>query len=329
MNLMGKLARRTSALCAALLALGMVASCGGSTEQIDPFAPTRMLVLGDEMSVLTKLQPQGRKYSVNSLVTGSNVDLDCVVLPIWHQAVAYTYLFSYEECDPSGLGGNAAKIYAVPGAKVEDIPAQIERARLVNGSFSRTDLFTMLVGANDVLDLYQRVYLADPTTDTYNAIVVELQARGARLGQIVNELTTLDASGPKVLLSTIPLMNLTPYAYQQAIDRPAIGAVAALYEFSQAFNTALRVNIVNDGRFIGLIELDGLLNAGVNDPSRYGLTNITQAVCAVDLPDCTTGTLVPNGNAVTWLWASDLWMGPTAHLNLGNFARGRVLGNPF
>jgi hypothetical protein len=29
------------------------------------------------------------------------------------------------------------------------------------------------------------------------------------------------------------------------------------------------------------------------------------------------------------LWASDLWMGPTAHLNLGNFARGRATDNPF
>ena len=110
----------------------------------------------------------------------------------------------------------------------------------------------------------------------------------------------------------------------------------ALYEFSQAFNTAMRVSIVNDGRYIALIPLDGLLNAGFNSPASYGLVNVLQAVCAVPLPDCeasvsepTQGTLVPDGNATTWLWASDLWMGSTGHAYLGEFARGRVLGNPF
>ena len=50
-----------------------------------------------------------------------------------------------------------------------------------------------------------------------------------------------------------------------------------LLNFSNAFNTAMRVNIINDGRFIGLVELDALLNAGVSDPARYGLTNVTNA----------------------------------------------------
>ncbi len=337
MKLMGKFARRSLALCSGLLALGLVASCGGSTEQIDPFEPTRMFALGDEMSVITPLPlGAGRKYSVNAL-NADGTALDCVARPIWHQFVAYSFVFTYAECNPDGLADNAAKIFAEPGAKVEDIPAQIERARVANGgTFSNTDLFTVLIGANDVLDLYQNVYLADPTIETLDAIIAELQTRGRRLGQIINELTTLDVSGPKVLVSTMPLMNLTPYALQQAIDHPGIGALNALLQFSQAFNTAMRVTIVNDGRFIGLIELDGLLNAGVNDPGRYGLANITQGVCAVPLPDCevsatdpTQGTLVTGGNATTWLWASDLWMGSSAHLNLGTFARGRALGNPF
>jgi phospholipase/lecithinase/hemolysin len=127
----------------------------------------------------------------------------------------------------------------------------------------------------------------------------------------------------------MPLMNLTPYARQQALDRPGVPVLNALSDFSQAFNTAMRVTIVNDGRFIGLVELDAILNAGVNNPSRYDLSNVTQAVCAVALPDCDTNTLVAGGDAATWLWASELWMGPTAHLNLGNFARGRANGNPF
>jgi hypothetical protein len=80
-----------------------------------------------------------------------------------------------------------------------------------------------------------------------------------------------------------------------------------------------------------LVELDALVNAGFNDPTRYGLVNTLQPACAVDPPNCNNvpADLVPSGNAVTWLWASELWMGPTAHINLGNFARGRALDNPF
>jgi outer membrane lipase/esterase len=328
MNLLDRLAPRALKGCGTMLALVLLTSCGGGTEQITPFEPKRLLVLGDEMSVLTKLPPQGRKYSVNALQSDA-VTLDCVARPLWHQIVAYSFDFAYEECNPSNLAETAAKVYAVPGAKVDDLAEQLERAREANGTLSNTDLFTVLIGANDVLDLYQRVYLPNPTTETYNEVIDELQARGRRLGQFINDLTRLEVTGPKVIVSTMPLMNLTPYALQQVIARPDVPVLNSLSEFSQAFNTAMRVTIVNDGRFIGLVELDAILNAGVNNPSRYDLVNVTQAVCAVELPNCDTNTLVPNGDASTWLWASELWMGSTAHLNLGNFARSRALGNPF
>jgi phospholipase/lecithinase/hemolysin len=312
-----------------LLWLALLASCGGGTEQVTPFEPRRLLVLGDDMSVLTRDEPQGRKYSVNARL-GDGTSLDCAALPLWHQVVAYYYGFAYEECNPNNAGVTAAKVYATVGAKVEDLIGQLARARAANGgSFGDTDLFGVLIGTNDVLDLFQNVYLPNPTPDTYNAVIAELQARGTRLGQFVNELTRLEVTGPKVIVSTIPQLNLTPYAIQQAAAHPSAGVLNALYQFSQTFNTAMRVTIVNDGRFIGLIELDAILSAGVSNPSRYGLTNVTQAACAVAPPNCYTNTLVSNASSTTWLWAGDLWMGPTAHLNLGNFANGRATGNPF
>jgi len=334
MTLIPRLARRAGNYCALMLALGLAASCGGgSTEQIEPFEPTALLVFGDEMSVLTKELPRGRKYSVNALGS-DNITLDCTLRPLWTQVLANAFLFSFAECNSADTIVKPAKIYAAVGAKATDFPAQVAEAlAAAGGAFRGTDLATVLLGANDVLDLYRTQYVPDRVAypnfadnPTYQAVMAELQARGARLGQQVNDLT---AMGPKVILSTIPLMNLTPYALQEAIDKQDSTIPGVLLNFSNQFNTAVRVNIINDGRWIGLVELDALLNAGVSNPQNYGLTNITAAVCAVALPDCNTNTLVAGGNATTWLWASNLWMGSTAHLNLGNFARGRALGNPF
>lgn len=339
MNSIGQWMHRAVRGGAALLVLVLLASCGGGTEAITPYEPTRLLILGDEMSVMTKQDVKGRKYSVNAVAT-DQVTLDCVLFPLWHQVVAYTWNFAYEECNPNNVAVTAARIYAVPGAKVDDLPQQLEAARLVNGSFSSTDLFMVLVGANDVLDIYENLYRPNPTPENYNAAIAELQARGVRLAAFVNQLSRADVgdiTGPKVLISTIPLMNLTPYARSQAIAYPNIQAWNTLLAFSQALNTAMRAGngtrngIVNDGRFIGLVELDSLLNAGYNNPASYGLVNTLYPVCVATLPNCwnVTADLAPNGNALTWLWASDLWMGPTAHQYLGNFARGRALGNPF
>jgi outer membrane lipase/esterase len=325
---------------AALLLAALLAACGGGTEQIEPFEPRRMIVLGDEMSVLTKEGVPGRRYSVNG-VQSDGVTLDCTERPIWHQRVASSFDFVYAECNPNNRSV-AAKIYAAPAAKVADMPGQLAAARLENGQFSNTDLFTLLVGTNDVVEVFQNIYLADPTGTGFNAGMAELRRRGVRLAAFVNELTRAnvgDVNGPKIVLSTIPRIDQTPYGRNQAAAYPGLGVSNTLSQFSQAFNTALRAGdsangfagIVNDGRFIGLVELDALINAGFNDPQAYGLTNTLNPVCAVPLPDCynNSASLVPGGDADSWLWASDLWMGSEAHGRLGNFARSRARDNPF
>jgi outer membrane lipase/esterase len=336
MNSMGKQARRAFTGLVLGLMLGLLAACGGGTEQITPFAPTRMFAFGDEMSVLTKELPQGRKYTVNAMQSDA-VTIDCSATAawLWTQAVANLYLFAFEECNPLNLEVRAFS-YAAPGATTEGFLVQLEAARVARGPFTSTDLMTVLVGANDVLNLYRDQYVPDPAyaanykaNPTYQAIITELTARGTRLGQAITALT--DNNGPRVILSTIPMLNLSPFALSEAAARPNANVRNILEDFCNTFNTAVRVNIPNDGRRWGLVELDAMIQAGVDNPANYGLTNWTQAACSVALPDCNNvpADLVANANASTWLWASDLWIGWQAHRYLGNFARGRVLGNPF
>jgi hypothetical protein len=315
------------------LAVLLLVSCGGGTEQVTPFEPRRFIVFGDEMSVLTKAAPQGRKYTVNA-VDSAGTGIDCAASSssqpslLWTQILGNTFNFVFEECNPSARPVTAFS-YAAPGAKSADFLTQLAEARVVHGAFGCNDMMSVLIGANDVIDVYENRYRDNPTSDNANALTNELSARGARLGQAIAALTA--NNGPNIVVSTIPLMNLTPYARQQAIDRPAIDATNVLNQFSNAFNTALRINIPNDGSRWGLVELDAIVNAAVNNPGTYDLDNVTQAVCAANVPDCNNiaADLVPNGNPESWLWASDLWIGWQAHSRLGSFARTRARDNPF
>ena len=77
MKSMGNWARRALEGLGAALALVLLASCGGGTEQVDPVRADALLVFGDEMSVLTKDRRKGRKYSVNAL--DSDGVIDCAI----------------------------------------------------------------------------------------------------------------------------------------------------------------------------------------------------------------------------------------------------------
>lgn len=303
----------------------LLASCGGG-EQIQPFQPVRLITIGDELSVLTAQAPTGRKYGINALAA-DGVSIDCTTYPIWTQTLAATYAFAFAECNPLNLAQTLAHTYAQPGAKADDFVTQVARAE-ADGAFSDKDLVSVLLGTNDVLDLYRTVYVPNPTTDTYNAVITELGNRGKLLGERINQLI---ARGPRVILSTIQRVGQSPYAIEEAAlwqdpQRPTV-----LNNFSIAFNNALRVAIVNDGHFIGLVELDALINAALANPGGYGLANITEPACVAALPDCTTATLVSGATAAptAWLWASNTWMGITAQQYLGTYARGRAQGNPF
>jgi hypothetical protein len=315
---------------AAVGGLALLMSCGGGTEQIEPFDPGRYFVFGDEMSVLT---PEGRKYAPNAIAS-DGVGINCAASSssqpsqLWIQVLANAFRFGFEQCNPNNRE-KLGYIYARPQARAADFAAQLAEARLVHGRFGCNDLVSILVGANDVIDLYETQYLADPTTGTANRIANELSERGARLGRAIAALTAND--GANAIVSTIPLMNLTPYARQQANERPDINVRNVLNQFSNAFNTALRTNIPNDGSQWGLVELDALVNAADNNPGNYNLDNVSQGVCRAELPFCDNveADLVPGGNPDTWLWANDRLIGWRAHSRLGSFARDRAQGNPF
>lgn len=299
---------------AAVLALGLTA-CGGGTSQFDPFVPKRLLVFGDDTSALTQA---GRNYSVNGITTAG--ELDCGALPVWVQSLASIYGFGFAECNPVSTFEPAGRMLAFAGAKVADVTAQVE-AQVAAGGFRDRDLATVLAGTNDLIELYRQY----PSLNEAN-LIAEAGARGFRLAQVVNRLVGL---GVKVIVSDLPDLGTTPFAQKEKALINDIDRAALLSRLTTAFNEQLGVNVVLDGRFVGLVQAQLRFQAIERSPASFGLTNITDTICAVAVPDCTTATLVPDTSAATFLWADDLHLSPAGQSQLASLAVDRARRNPF
>jgi hypothetical protein len=313
----------------ATLAAALLASCGGGT-QLDPFVAERLLVFGDESSVIddSASTGNGRKFSVNALQT-DNVTVVCEANPLWIQLLAGTFNLTFPQCNPSGVVNPAGRIYAANGARVADIATQINTHRVNTGTgFGAKDLAAIMVGMHDVIALYQQF----PTVGE-DTLVAQAEAAGAALAK---QVIGISDAGGRVLITTVPDIGLSPYARAQEAAFPGQGRQALITRLVARFNARLRTELPADGgRTIGLVLANEVVQTAVRIP--LGLANVIDPVCdsttypaiATDLRNCTTQTLVTDGSAATWLWADDLRLSPAGHSRIGAAAVGRARGNPF
>jgi phospholipase/lecithinase/hemolysin len=300
------------ALTTCTLAWGL-ASCGGGTSQVEAFVPLRLITFGDEMSAFTA---DGKKYAVNGLAADGTTP-DCKALPIWTQVVANVYGFGFAEC-PVGTGEQKAIARAKPGARATDLKTQVQ-AQVSAGGFADKDLVTVMIGTNDIRDLYEQSRAASaPSKD---ALLEAARQRGVEIATQVNALVD---RGAKVIVVTIPDVGLSPWGLAQG----ATGA-SLLTELTAALNGRIRVNILNDGRFVGLVLGDEFSQTAARVPVAYSLTNATAAACAVAPPACTSATLASGATADGWLWADSTWLATGGHRQLGALAEARARLNPF
>lgn len=299
---------------AAACAAALVAACGGGVSQVEAFIPDRVYAFGDEHSVLTDT---GRKYAINAL-DAAGTGIDCEANPLWVQTVANLYGYKFKQCQGTATEARAVTL-AANGATVATLKAQID-AQVLAG-FSAKSLALIMVGMHDARQIYE----ARTPTDTTASLQALARARGVELAAQVNRLIAL---GVKVVIATSPDLGITPYAL-------AKGATDAklLTEVSKSFNAGMRVSILQDGRFVGLVLADETLQSAVQFPTSFGLANVTAAVCrsTAVLPNCdnNAASLVEGGVAATWLWADDLRFGQLAHLQIGSIAAARANSNPF
>ena len=301
---------------AALLAAAVLAACGGG-EQEETFHAQRVVVFGDRASTLNS---DGTKYTVNADTA------DCSVNQIWVQHVATGYGLSL-------CSGNARVLNAAPDDRVADVKAKID-AYLASGPRS-TDLVTIYVGANDVIEQYKANGLDAATAPQEAAMFSAVRSAGTELGRQVLRVT---ASGAKVVILSLPDLSVSPYGRSQALPGPN-----RLHRLSVAFNDNLRLALGADpnggGRSGALVEAYDLISLFIrNENNQFGtITNNSQAACGLGneatLPtqcNVTSSAAItgsPSGYT-TWLWASDYQLTPLGHALLGSQALTRLRGNP-
>jgi hypothetical protein len=308
-----------------LLSAGLLVACGGGTSQQDRFLASRLVVFGDELSLL---RSDGNKYSVNQIDTndsngnGSTTDVLCSGKPLWVQSLSNYYGLQFEACKVNSSPVSALSSAAY-GAGIAEAEVQVTnfRANILHDDLNSKDLVTLLVGMHDV----QSVYL-DGNFATEGDKTTEVAARGARVAALVNAIVT---TGARVLVSTVPDIGLSPFALNEGASDA--GLVSRLV---RAFNNSLRLGLENDGSKIGLVLLDDLTRAAVQNPGAYAYTDVSEPACAVSNRDqllytCTTSTLVTTGADTSYLWADGLRIGPSMQSFLGSQAVTRATNNPF
>ena len=318
---------------AALMAAGLLASCGGG-GQIVPFVPTRVLSFGDDLSAL---EADGRKYSINAFritdatttpPTESTTEIDCTRNPLWIQTVATSFRLVFDRCLGTATTATGQAL-ARNGHRVADFAAQV--AAVQGNALGEQDLALVMFGMNDILELYAQ-YPTVGSTD----LLLAAGVRGTALGQQINQVAR---RGPAVVVLTAPDIGLSPFALGQNTSTGDPTRSALISNLVRRFNDSMSVALINDGRMIGLVYADTDLQNQVRFPARFGLINVAASAClgTAVLPDCTTTTLVAADAATgaaaatstTWLWADRVRLSPAGQTRMGLRAESRARGNPF
>jgi hypothetical protein len=318
---------RRVALALTLGAAALLASCGGG-DPVVPFEPTRVLAFGDENSVITG---DGRKYTINTLVTDTEgvKTIDCESGGLWVQRLAAGFGLVFPDCNPDAVPDPRSRLYAVAGATVADLAAQIQGHLDTPDTFSGKDLVTLFVGQNDVLEQYNR-YALNPATPKAELLAAVYQAGLMLAGQV----SRIADAGGKVLVSTVPDLAYSPFAIAENVSSGDATRAALIGALVVKFNEGLRVGIAGEsGAEVAIMLSDELVQSMAKFPSSYGMTNVTTPACdetlaaTVDL--CTTDTLVTDATANNHLWADDTRLSAGGHIYLGSLAATRARGNPF
>lgn len=226
--------------------------------------------------------------------------------PIWTTVLAERYGLT---STPANQGGND---YAEGGARVSQQPGvppnfpltanatpvltQISQY-LSQGAADPGALYSVWAGGNDLFTQFSLLQAGQITA-------AQLQANMAlAAGQLVGGVAQLQAAGAhNILVFNLPDAGKTP-------DGLESGASSSITQVVNLYNSALQAGLNQIGGNVIRVNINGLLNEVIADPSRYGFQNVTGRACNNDFGGrvyslfCTPDTLVSPDAPNTYLFA--------------------------
>ncbi|HYR92179.1 MAG TPA: autotransporter domain-containing protein [Terriglobia bacterium] len=170
-----------------------------------------------------------------------------------------------------------------PGVSQSAVSVQIDRFLAAGGTFGKSDVVTMLVGANDI-------FQGGPA------------AISPAITALVTQLGRLQAAGANnIVLVSLPDIGTTP-----AFGFGAGGAANPGTQASASFNAGLKQGLQRFGGNILYIDAFALYREVVANPAAYGIGTVNAVACLTPSSgQCTPATTVPNG-AETYLFADSV-----------------------
>jgi len=204
---------------------------------------------------------------------------------VWVQDLAHN--LALPAVRPSLAGGTD---YAFGGAQTgttaahaqnpTDLPGQLAQFEATVPKPSATALYTVWIGANDVLTLAN------------SALTPAQKAAGVRQA-VANEtrfITGLVQHGARnLVVLNIPDVGRTPYEAARPASQATATSLAQQYNADLA--ASLRQVVASGAVSVDLVDTYGLLGAAIAKPTAYGFTNVTQPVWTGNLTDARSGIL--------------------------------------
>ncbi len=211
------------------------------------------------------------------------------------------------------------------GVRALSLPAQLRTFQAAVPNPSADALYTVSVGANDLLGILaapgltaqQQAANVDAAVVNAAAFVSQLVAGGAKTVVVVN----------------VPDLGKLPRVASGAINAGAPPATLAAQasQLSSAYNTALAARLASVGSAaIRIVDAYGLIDDAAANPAIYGLANVTAPVWTGTLSSAGSGTLASADAAVQnqYLFFDQIHPTETGHQALAAAAVQQLTGVP-
>ena len=264
-------------LIASTLAVTLGVGCGEASAQFKSF-----YFLGDS---LTDAGTYGARFTVNPGL-------------VWAQDVGAKYGVTVTPWNAGGVDAaqGGARVtqpspFTPPGAPQRPLSVQIDQLLAATPKLDPNTLYSVWVGGDD---LFANVAAAQAGQITAAQVQANMTTAAVETLQQIARLR--DAGAKTIVVFNLPDVGKTPAGL--ATDPAGLSALSSLFNSTlQAGLGSLNVNIVP-------VNVFGLLNEFLANPTAFGLTNVTAPACTTPSSiNCTTSTLVAPNAGQTYVWA--------------------------